>query len=89
MSFFKRLLSSAIIVGWLVSPALIPVYSLDYEAKPINWVLHAPFKTVGAVSGAGVCGLFSAPVDDGFHAGKRATTHIAGVSVMKKEESNR
>jgi hypothetical protein len=78
MEVFKRLLSSAIIVGCLISPALTPVYSLDYEAKPVHWVLTAPFKAVGAVSGAAVCGLISAPADDGFHAGKRATTHIAG-----------
>ncbi len=79
MIFIKRLLFSAIIVNCLISPALTPVYGLDYEAKPVNWALHAPGKAIGAISGALVCGLFSAPVDDGFHAGKRATTHIAGV----------
>ena len=78
MIVFKRLLSPAIIVGCLISPALTPVYSLDYEAKPVHNVIAAPFKALGAVSGAVVCGLFSAPLDDGFHAGKRATTHIAG-----------
>lgn len=78
MVFSRRLLSLAIIMVCLISPALIPVYSLDYEAKPINKVLHAPAKVVGAISGAVVCGLFSAPIDDGFHAGKRATTHVAG-----------
>lgn len=78
MLVLKRLLSSAIIVSCLISPALTPVYGLDYEAKPVNWVITTPFKAVGAVSGAVVCGLFSAPVDDGFHAGKTATTYIAG-----------
>ena len=78
MVFAKRLLSSTIIAGCLISSALTPVYALDYEAKPINWLIQAPVRTVGAVSGGAVCGLFSGPVDDGFHAGKTATTHIAG-----------
>ncbi len=78
MVFVKRLLSSTIIAGFLISPALTPVYALDYEAKPINWLIKAPFRAVGAVSSGAVCGIFSGPVDDGFHAGKTATTHIAG-----------
>ncbi len=78
MLFFQRLLFSTIIVGFLISPALLPAYALDYEAKPVNWLIQAPTRTVGAISGGAVCGLFSGPVDDGFNAGKKATTHIAG-----------
>jgi len=79
MLFLNRLLSSTIIVACLTSPALAPAYGLDYEAKQINWALEAPKKTAGAISGGAVCGLFCGPVDDGFHAGKTATTHIAGM----------
>ncbi len=78
MLLFQRLLSSAIIVGFLVSPALLPAQALDYEAKPVNNIINAPTRTLGAITGGAVCGLFSGPVDDGFHAGKTATTHIAG-----------
>ncbi len=78
MIFIQRLLSSAIIVGFLISPTLLPAQALDYEAKPINNVIRAPFKALGAITGGAVCGLFSGPVDDGFHAGKKTTTEIAG-----------
>lgn len=78
MFSIKRLLSIAAVVGFLISPALVPAFGLDYEAKPVNWVLHAPGKAIGALSGGVVCGLFSGPVDDGFHASKTATNHLAG-----------
>jgi hypothetical protein len=58
--------------------AMVPAYALDYEAKPIKWCIEAPFRTVGALSGGAVCGLVTAPIDDGFHTGKRATKRLAG-----------
>lgn len=78
MLVFKRLLFSTIISLGLISPALAPAQALDYEAKPVHTVISAPFRVVGAVSGAAVSGLFSGPVDDGFHASKKATSRIAG-----------
>ncbi len=44
-----------------------PAFALDYEAKPIMWCLQAPFRTVGALSGALVSGVVSGPIDDGYH----------------------
>lgn len=77
MSLLKRILCSAIVIISLISPALTPAFALDYEAKPINSIITAPFHLAGAVTGGAVCGLFSGPVDDGFNAGKKATSRIA------------
>jgi len=75
---FRRILCSAIFVSGLISPALSPALALDYEAKPINWLIKAPIRTVGAVSGMATCGLFCGPVDDGFHQAKKSTSKLAG-----------
>lgn len=56
----------------------LPAFALDYEAKPISWVLAAPFKTAGALSGAAVCGVFSGPVDKTFHNTLRSEKRVAG-----------
>ncbi len=78
MSFFKWKLCSAIIVAGSISPLFSPALALDYEAKPVGAVISAPFKAVGALSGMAACGLFSGPVDDGFHTAKKTTGKIAG-----------
>ena len=78
MSFFRRILCSTIVVVGLISPALSPVLALDYEAKPIHSIITAPFKAMGAVAGMTTCGLFSGPVDDGFHQAKKSTSKLAG-----------
>lgn len=57
--------------------AAAPAFALDYEAKPIMWVIQAPFRTAGAVSGALVSGLVSGPVDQGYHGSIRGTHHVA------------
>ncbi len=75
---FRRILCSALFVSGLISPALSPALALDYEAKPVNWVIKAPIRTVGALSGMATCGLFSGPVDDGFHQAKKSTSKLAG-----------
>jgi len=74
MKSLGRILCSA---GLLAASAL-PAFALDYEAKPVHWVLMAPIRTVGAVSGATVCGAFSGPVDKGFHNTLRSEKRIAG-----------
>src|SRR6516225_1335469 len=56
----------------------LPALALDYEAKPVHWVLMAPFRTAGALSGAAVCGGFSGPVDKGFHNTLRSEKKLAG-----------
>jgi hypothetical protein len=61
----------------LLAVGVPPVLALDYEAKPVHWVLAAPLRTVGALSGAAVCGL-SGPVDKGFHNTLRSEKRIAG-----------
>lgn len=77
-SFKRIILCSTIVVSGLISPALLPALALDYEAKQVHAVISAPFKVAGAVSGMAVCGLFSGPVDDGFHQAKKSTSKLAG-----------
>lgn len=69
-----RVMFSALLAVSAVAPAL----ALDYEAKPIMWCLQAPFRLVGAVSGAAVCGTVSGPIDDGYHWMLKGTKHVAG-----------
>lgn len=45
----------------LVTAVPISCRALDYEAKPVMWVLKAPFRAAGAVSGAVVGGGVSGP----------------------------
>jgi hypothetical protein len=75
---FSRILCSTILVSGLISPALTPALALDYEAKPVGAVISAPFRAVGAVAGMTACGLFSGPVDNGFHQAKKSTGKLAG-----------
>ena len=75
---FSRILCSTILVAGLISPALTPALALDYEAKPVNAVITAPFKACGAIAGMAACGLFSGPVDGGFHQAKKSTSKLAG-----------
>lgn len=74
MKSLGRILCSAL----LVASAVAPVMALDYEAKPIMWCLQAPFRTWGATEGALVTGLFSGPVDHGYHGFLKGTKHVAG-----------
>jgi len=62
----------------LAASAIAPALALDYEAKPIHWLLAAPFKTAGAISGAVVCGAVSGPTDGGYHGALKGTKHVAG-----------
>lgn len=73
MKSLGRILCSALAVLGAAAPAL----ALDYEAKPIMWVIQAPFRTAGAVSGALVSGLVSGPIDQGYHGSIRGTRHVA------------
>lgn len=61
----------------LMVSAVAPAMALDYEAKPVQWVLQAPFRTVGAVSGAVFTGAVSGPIDDGYHWFLKGTNHVA------------
>ncbi len=58
--------------------AMAPASALDYEAKPIKWLIEAPVRTAGALSGGAFCGLVSGPIDDGFHTGAKHTKQLAG-----------
>lgn len=62
----------------LIAAGALPALALDYEAKPINWVLMAPIRTVGAISGAATCGIFSGPLDKAFHNTQRSQKRLAG-----------
>ncbi len=46
MSFLNAYSCSTIVVTGLISPALSPALALDYEAKPINAIITAPFQAV-------------------------------------------
>jgi len=74
MKTLGRMMLAAVLSTSAVAPAL----ALDYEAKPIMWCIQAPFRTVGAVSGALVCGLVSGPIDGGYHGSLKGTKHVAG-----------
>jgi hypothetical protein len=78
MEFLGRIVGSATLLAVGLLPAAAPALALDYEAKPVNWVLMAPIRTIGALSGATVCGAFSGPMDKGFHNTLKSSTHIAG-----------
>jgi hypothetical protein len=74
MKSLGRILCLAMVAAWVQAPAM----ALDYEAKPINWLLQAPFRTAGALSGAIVSGAVSGPFDDSYHYSLGGTKHVAG-----------
>jgi hypothetical protein len=69
-----RVLCAAALLASTIGPAL----ALDYEAKPIMWCIQAPIRLTGALTGAAVSGLVSAPIDDGYHWFLKGTSHVAG-----------
>ncbi len=73
-----KTLGRMILAAMLSTSAVAPALALDYEAKPIMWCLQAPFRTVGALSGALVCGVASGPVDGGYHGALKGNKHVAG-----------
>jgi hypothetical protein len=73
----KKILGQLVLSATLMVSAVAPAMALDYEAKPVMWVLQAPFRTVGAVSGAIVSGGISGPIDDGYHWFLKGTNHVA------------
>ena len=74
----NKILGQLVLSASLLVSAVAPAVALDYEAKPVNWVLQAPFRTVGAMSGALVSGAVSGPMDNGYHGGLRGEKHVAG-----------
>ncbi len=74
MKSLGRIVCSAMMMVGATAPAL----ALDYEAKPVMWVLQAPFRTAGALSGAAMSGLVSGPIEGGFHGSQRGMHHVAG-----------
>ena len=74
MKSLGRVMFSALLAVSAVAPAL----ALDYEAKPIMWCLQAPFRLAGGLAGGTACGVFSGPVDDGYHWMLKGTKHVAG-----------
>lgn len=74
MKLFGRMMLATMLTTSAVAPAL----ALDYEAKPVMWVIQAPIRTVGALSGAVVSGAVSGPLDGGWHGSVKGTRHVAG-----------
>lgn len=73
----NKTLGQLILSATLMTSAVAPAMAMDYEAKPVMWVLQAPFRTVGAMSGALVSGTVSGPMDDSYHWGLKGTNHVA------------
>ena len=48
----NKILGQVLMSAALMVSAVAPAMALDYEAKPVQWVLQAPIRTVGAASGA-------------------------------------
>ncbi len=63
----KNILGQLVLSATLLVSAVAPAMALDYEAKPVNWVIQAPFRTVGALSGAVVRGAGSGPMEHSYH----------------------
>jgi hypothetical protein len=74
----NKTLARVITSGLMVMSAAVPAFALDYEAKPVAWVLMAPIRTAGALSGATFSGLVSGPIDGGYHGALNGTKHVAG-----------
>jgi len=70
----QRIFFSTLLMASAISPAL----ALDYEAKPVKWVIEAPVRLVGGLAGALVTGGVSGPIDDGYHWCLKGTKHVAG-----------
>lgn len=62
----------------VLASAASPVFALDYEAKPVNWVIQSPFRLIGGLAGGIVTGGVSQPMDNGYHWMLKGTQHVAG-----------
>lgn len=74
----NKTLARTIMSGLMVMGAAAPAFALDYEAKPVAWVLMAPIRTAGAASGALFTGFVSGPIDGGYHGGLKGSKYGAG-----------
>ncbi len=74
----NKTLARMIMSGLMVMGAAVPAFALDYEAKPVAWVLMAPIRTAGAASGALFTGFVSGPIDGGYHGSLKGTKYVAG-----------
>ena len=73
----NKILGQVLKSAALMVSAVAPAMALDYEAKPVQWVLQAPIRTVGAASGALFTGLVTGPIAGGFHGGIKGINHVA------------
>jgi hypothetical protein len=77
-SMNKVLLGKVFGVAALVAASSAPAFAIDYDAKPVKWVITSPFRLAGALTGAAVSGVVSGPVDDSYHWFLKGTQHVAG-----------
>jgi len=61
-----------------IASVTLPAFALDYEAKPVAWVLAAPFRTAGGLIGGAFTGAVSGPIDHGFHDALKFENKAAG-----------
>jgi hypothetical protein len=74
MKSLGRLVCSVLVA----STAALPALALDYEAKPVGWVLMAPIRLTGGLVGGTFSGLVSGPIDHSYHDSLKGTTQVAG-----------
>jgi hypothetical protein len=74
LTLLERALWCALVATSMAAPG----FALDYEAKPVSWVIQSPVRLVGGLTGALVSGAVSGPVDDGYHWFLKGTKHVAG-----------
>ncbi len=74
----KTTLTKVFCSALLMASAITPALALDYEAKPVMWVIQAPLRLVTGLAGGIVTGAVSAPLDDGYHWSLKGTEHVAG-----------
>ncbi len=74
LTVLQRVFCSALMLASAVAPA----FALDYEAKPVNFVLQSPVRLIGGLAGGIITGGVSAPIDDGYHWFLKGTKHVAG-----------
>lgn len=65
------------VTAMVLASTITPCLALDYEAKPVNWVLQSPIRLVGALTGVVVSGGFMGPVNHGYGGFVKGTHHWA------------
>jgi len=77
-SMIKSTLGRVLCAVALMAASVGPALACDYENKQVGWVLKAPIRLTGALTGAVVSGGVCGPIDRSFHWMVKGTKHVAG-----------